>query len=347
MKTSTVRLLDTIEENPTRWVVPRSEENYDAFLNLYLELSYPNIHPSQLSGWRSRSVSSWKLQDKLIPTNCIGGGDAKALVSAFGALPICRKLIYAHSLVMRRSLKGAATAFAATFCTFDLMRKLTDIEYWMGIYTYKSRFVTSWQRPSSFNIPDQIELEEIRVYPLRVGSQTARNRVRLVPAASDDFNDLSDVHQNFARMMMDTPEVFRGLYTLQAFSARDENDSQVAVALLGDAPDEFNALNIFRWAFIVPNRHDIAVDSTIADDLRSCDLLKDRVLRILTNGKLNPESWTIRDCDLVPAFIALTPRSQLHLLRDSLRLAFAPILEKYSDGEISSLISESLAGAAA
>jgi hypothetical protein len=268
------------------------------------------------------------------------------LVSAIGALPICRKLLYVHSLVMQRSLKGTATALAAALCTFDLVRNLTDIEYWMGIYTYKSRFVTSWQRPSSFSIPDQIELEEIRVYPLRIGSQTPRCKLRLVPASSDDFNAVSEAHQNFARMLMDTPDVFRGLYTLQAFSARDENNSQVALALVGDAPDEFNALNFFRAPFLIPNKHAVAVDSTAVDGLRSCDLLKDRVLRVLTNGRVKEEGWTIQDCELVPAFIALTPRSQLHLLRESLRLAFARTMEKYSDDEINSLLSESRSGAA-
>jgi len=44
-------------------------------------------------------------------------------------------------------------------------------EYCMGSYTYQSHFVTIWQRPTSFTIPEQIELEEFKVLRILTNSR--------------------------------------------------------------------------------------------------------------------------------------------------------------------------------
>ena len=152
MKSCAEHLLDEIEADPKPWVVSRNRENYDRFLNLLLDLSYPNVHPTQIRGWRRRAHETWAFQDSLISENCTGGAENGEIISAIGALPISQRILYVHSGAMRHTLKAAATLFAATHRTFDVMEQFPTLEYWMGQYKCRSRFVTSWQRPTSFSI---------------------------------------------------------------------------------------------------------------------------------------------------------------------------------------------------
>lgn len=94
MRTSVGFLLDGITNNPKAWVVVRDQQNYDAFVNLLLDLGYPSIHPSQVYGWRHRSHAAWTIQDDLVPGNCTGGAENGQIVSTIDALPICEKLLY-------------------------------------------------------------------------------------------------------------------------------------------------------------------------------------------------------------------------------------------------------------
>ena len=332
------RLLDAVEADPKVWVVVRNRENYDKFLNLFLDLSYPNVHTSQISSWRRRTHTTWALQDRLVPGNCTGGTEDGQVVSTIGALPICQKILYVHSGAMQRTLKAAVSLFAATHCTFDVMAHMPAIEYWMGLYTYASRFVTAWQRPASFAIPEQIEIEEIRVYPSRIKIANANDAgMHLVPADGPDFGSLSNTHRAFAEMLLEDPERFREVYKSRAYSVRGAEGSQFAIALICEGPDEFTAFNVCQWAFIIPAREG-NLEPGLINALRGCELLRHSVLRVLTHQRVNAEGWDSAGCQFVPAFIALTPRSQLHWFRRSLREAFLHLLEKYSDRELGELI---------
>jgi hypothetical protein len=48
MKTAIEYLLNAVEANAKEWVVFRDPQNYDRFLNLFLDVSYPNIHQFQI-----------------------------------------------------------------------------------------------------------------------------------------------------------------------------------------------------------------------------------------------------------------------------------------------------------
>jgi hypothetical protein len=331
------RLVDEVEGNPRRWVVIRGRENYDQFLNLFLDLGYPQIHTSQLASWRRRTRETWELEDKVIPENCTGGTENGEIVSTIGALPICHKILYVHSGAMQRTLRSAVTLLAATHCTFDVMSRLPGIDYWMGIYAHGSRFVTTWQRPSSFVIPEQIEIEEIRVYPSRVKCSTSSDLI-LVPASKDDFKAASDTHQAFAKMLLEIPENLRDFFRLESYAVRSKQGALVALVLVGDGLDELTAFNIPRWSFVIP-KTDGEIGPDAIDTLRSCEALRDRVLRVLTHQRVSTQGWDTTDCEFVPAFIALTPRHQLKMFQRSLRETFCNLLEKYSDSELGKLLS--------
>jgi hypothetical protein len=338
MRSLVARLVEEVEGDPKRWVVTRETENYDQFLNLFLDLGYPQIHTSQLASWRRRTQETWELLDKFIPENCTGGMENGQVVSTIGALPVCEKILYVHSGAMQRTLRAAVTLLAATHCTFDVMSRLPEIDYWMGIYAHGSRFVTTWQRPSSFVIPEQIEIEEIRVYPSRVKC-TSNANLSLVRAERDDFKAASDTHRAFAEMLLAIPENLRHLYRLEPYSVRRKQGTQLALVLIADGLDELTAFNIPRWVFVIP-KEDCNIGPDSIDALRSCEPLRDRVLRVVMHQRVNTAGWDTADCQFVPAFIALTPRHQLQVFKRSLREAFCHLLEKYSDTELADLLNK-------
>jgi hypothetical protein len=142
--------LDAVDRDCNSWIVVRGPKHYDRFMDLHLSTNYPRVDSSQLNGWRSRCTAAWALQDDLLPGNCSGGEEAGSIVSTLGAIPISNHVLFAHSGVMQRTLRAAITLFATAIHSVELMTSLPTIRYWLGIYTYASRFVTTWQRPSGF-----------------------------------------------------------------------------------------------------------------------------------------------------------------------------------------------------
>lgn len=331
-------LLDRIQNHSDEWIVLRKPDNYDRFMNLLLSVNYPSVDPSQMFGWRQRTCETWRFQDELFPGNCAGGEEEQSIVSTLGALPISRSILYVHSGAMQRTLKAALTLLAVANHTIDFMYGFSEINWWMGLYTYQSRFVTLWQRPEQFSILGQVEVEEIRVYPLQISTWVPPAPMDFVPLSPGSHrSQLTEAHAMFADMLLDTDEIVGHHYQLRGGFVSAANNAHKCVALIGDAKDESTAFNVPNWVWIFPCAQ-TAIDERLVTSLCAVGPLKGRVLRIVINRQDDVPLWESPYYRLIRAFIALTPRNQLHQLRRSLRDAFTPLIAKYSDQELKSLI---------
>jgi len=339
MKLESLALLDQIRLDPQSWLIVRSENYYESFMNLHLDVSYPPVDPSQLFSWRKRTWATWRLQDKILPGNCVGGAEGGQIASTLAVIPISSKVLYAHSGAMTRTLRAAATLFAAALYTVDEMDRFPEIAYWLGIYTYPARFVTTWQRPKSLTIRGQLELEEIRVYPRHTASTKGVEGLKWSPWQTSDDRLLGETQKRLVDMLMDVHGAVKEHYrvTCHLISGRDDRPS--CAVLVGDTPDEFTAFNVLKWPWILP-LGDTVVSEDFIDSLYATDSLKGRVLRVLIDHQDSVIDWQSQDYKLVRAFLAFTPRDQLDQLRASLKEAFAPLFDKYSEQELLQLTAE-------
>jgi hypothetical protein len=330
--------LDAVDQDCRPWVTPRGREHYDRFMNLHISVNYPRLDSSQMNDWRHRCNMAWAVQDTFLPGNCSGGEEAGCIVSTLGAIPISNQVLFAHSGVMQRTLKAALTMFATAIHTVELMNKLPGIGYWMGIYTYASRFVTTWQRPSAFNIAGQIELEEIRVYPLSLGRPPSDGALCLVPALATRHvgAHLSDIHANWISMLLDGHPLTKEMCSLTPYLVTGRDGREICIVLFAEAPAEFSAFNVLSWPWVFPHPN-VIVNKELIDSLSAIERLKGRVLRVAVHQQKDVAEWQSPDYRLVRAFLALTPRSELPDLRQSLKQAFAPLLNKYTATELNQL----------
>ena len=273
-------LLDRIEDHPDYWVVTRTPQHYDRFMNLLLDVRYPPIDPSQLFAWRQRTRATWTLQDELLPGNCTGGEDGDLIVSTLGALPISKGILYVHSGAMQRTLKAAASLLATALHTIEFLEQLPDLKWWMGLYTYQSRFVTLWQRPETFVIPDQLEVEELRVYPLRL-SETNPECLAYVPLSGlRDDSEFSVPHQHFVNLLTDSDGPLN--YRVREGNVVNRFGKPLCIALVGDSHEEMTAFNVPSWVWIFPTK-DVFIDPSFVSSLLSIADFKGRVLRIVVS----------------------------------------------------------------
>jgi len=337
MDCNVAALLDLAQNHSEELIALRKPDNYDRFMNLLLAVHYPSVDPSQLFSWRQRTCKAWRFQDELFPGNCAGGEEEQSIVSTLGALPISKSILYVHSGAMQRTLKAAITLLAAANHTIDFMDDFSEINWWMGLYTYQSRFVTLWQRPEQFSIAGQVEVEEIRVYPVQLSTCEPPAPMEFVPLSPGSHrSQLTEAHAMFADMLLDT-DVLGHHYRLCGGFVSAASNAHKCVALIGDAKDESTAFNVPSWVWIFPCAQ-TAIDERLVTSLCAVDALKGRVLRIVINRQEDLPLWESPHYRLIRAFIALTPRNQLHQLRQSLRDAFAPLIAKYPDHELKRLI---------
>lgn len=329
----TAELIELIKARPEAWFIHRTEDNYDLFLDLYQRVGYAPGTLEEIAKWRERSRHTWRMQDSVLPANCTGGLNAGKVVSSMGTLPQAKNILYGHSVCMEKSVASAAMLFAQSLYSIDLMDRYPEILYWAGSYANHSRFTALFQRPNGWTIGDQLELELVRLIhpnPLQEGMEP---QLGVEDLTTQHLECISPFHIEWIEELREESPLLAHLHSCKPFALTDLSTGALrCVAIAQTSPREFTAANVFSWTWIFP-AEGIPIDRSLIAALHSIPQLKCVGLQLALSGR---SDFTLNGLNepAYSAFCAMTPRSQLRILKKSFEEAFSSLLDRYSEGDL-------------
>jgi hypothetical protein len=351
MTTTLRNLLEKIEDDPRDFLIFRDQQNYGLFLDLYQNLGYAPKDPNAFAAWQSRSRETWVAMDQVLPQTCTGGLSPESLASAAGTLPISTKVTYGHSYCMTKTPEGAVTLYAQSLHSLAEIERYPSTGYWAGSYNSRSRFTPLFQRPTGITIPGQLEIEALLCVPLaskleakpfipdiglEIVSSTA---ARLLRRDADIFGLLQNSHPALG-----------DIHSVRTVAVCDlASGKTLAIAIIPEVLPEFTAINVFSWLWIFPIEQQLSI-AELCLRLRKHDEFRTRSLNFATRDEtLLNRSLMITNEQPVRRFWAFTPREHVPQLRESFRLAFSTLFDKFTEPELAresyeSIVQKSLTG---
>lgn len=333
MKTSAAELVEQIKSRPESSFVARSERNYDLFLDLYEHVGYAPSAPEEIAKWKERSRQTWSLQDSALPESYTGGLVAGQIVSAAGTLPMAKNILYGHSFCMIKTLDAASTLFAQSLHSIDMMGAYPEIDYWAGSYAHRARFASQFQKPADGSIPDQLELEVIRLLKPAPPPLGTTPLFRAEPISADSLNWMSPLHREFFRELSSSHSALESIHDVASCVLVEVSSGVLkGAAITQSAPPEFTAINIFSWTWIFP-APDVVIGPDFVRAIRSVPGIGHTGVQIALRSQ-RAFSLDKFGEPVIPSFWVLTPRRHLGALRRSIEAAFATLLDRYPDEDL-------------
>jgi hypothetical protein len=328
-------LMDELEQFGDTVFVQRQPENYERFLNLYEEVGYAPADDQARTAWRKRSIDTWTKLDAHLPASYTGGGFDERVMNALGTLPMSPTIVYGHSFCMVKTLASAATMYPQTLSTLKWVERYASIEYWGGSYGYGSRFVVMFQRPRGHRIAGQIEIETLRSFPLPSRPPLATD-VELDEVNVENECLLDEKHRALYRHLSASHPIMAGYHSTKKVTVRCTRTGRpLALVLLQSSLPELTAVDMFAAPWVFP-----VVENGLATDLyvrvRKIPALHDKRLEFVLVGQ-GPISAPLCGERVARYFWAFTPKSSIPTLYKSFRDAYASLLARSSDADLSAI----------
>lgn len=337
VKSETLNLIELIKSRPEAFFIPRTEDNYDLFLDLYQRVGYAPNTADETARWRDRSRDTWRMQDSILPASCTGGLDAEQVVSSWGTLPRARNVLYGHSVCMEKTVASAATLFAQSLYSIDQMERYPEFEYWAGSYANHSRFTSLFQRPNGWKIEGQLELEVVRLVRPKPAERGDHSQLAVEDVTNKHLECLSPLHLKWFVALREESPLLAHLHSFRAFALRDPLSGLLrCIAIAQTIPPEFTAANVFSWTWIFP-ADGVSFNPSLYSALRSVAELRSAGLQLALNRESDFTSNDLNE-PTHPAFWALTPRSQMGALRRSFEEAFSSLLDRYCEDDLGDVL---------
>lgn len=274
------------------------------------------------------------MQDSILPATCTGGLDAGEVVSSWGTLPKGKNILYGHSVCMEKTVASAATLFAQSLYSIDQMERYPEMEYWAGSYANSSRFTSLFQRPNTWKITGQLELEVVSLLQPRDVQRGIEPELAVERITNEHLKCISSFHLEWFEELRDESPSLAHLHSCTTFALTEHSSGALrCVAIAQTVPPEFTAANVFSWTWIFP-AEGVAIGPSLYASLRSVPQLQTVEMQLALNERSGFKSNELNE-PTHPAFWALTPRSQLGALRKSFEAAFGSLLDRYSSDELS------------
>jgi hypothetical protein len=333
MKKSAVDLMEQIKSRPESFFVARSEGNYRLFLDLYEQVGYAPSVPDEIARWKERSRKTWSLQDSTLPGSYTGGLVQGQIVSAAGTLPMAKNILYGHSFCMIKTLDAAVTLFAQSLHSVDMMEAFPEIGYWAGSYAHRARFASQFQRPAEGAIPDQLELEVVRLLKPAPPKRCTAPLFKSEKISPDSLNWMSPLHREFFRELSSSHSALASIHGVTSRALVEVSTGLLkGAAITQSAPPEFTAISIFSWTWVFPAAG-VVIDPEFVGALRSVPEIERTSVQIVLQSRGGFSLDKINE-PVIPSFWVLTPRRQLGALRESIGAAFATLFDRYPEEDL-------------